>query len=108
LIYNYQNVLAGTTNAILYSLQNYKKNINFKGSCTSDKLPLLKRGASEGDCYYCTDTNLIMVWTGTGWVEMPTTIPDPGTFEIQDPEQPKSEEEKLNDIADALTLLALS
>ena len=113
-ISQYQDTLAAAANAILFSVKNFNKNITFQGSCKDwESLPSIS--SDPGDCYWVRETNEIAVWDGVDWVRMDSTsvMPEwheiPYTFSSPDyPGKPKSEEEKLNDMADALTLLALS
>ena len=86
----------------------------FKGVCSSSEA--LPNNPEIGDVFRLDDTLEMVVWTGTYWAPvMDSAQIDKSKWQWQMtsgmaplPGWPKSEEEKLNDLADALTLLALS
>ena len=88
--------------------------LTFKGVCSSSET--LPNNPETGDVFRLDDTQGMVVWTGTYWAPVIDSVqidkskwqwcitPEMGPM----PGWPKSEKEKLNDLADALTLLALS
>ena len=109
-ISQYQDALVGVVNALA-------KNVTLQGSCKDwESLPSIS--SDLGDCWWIHETNEMAVWNGTHWVRMVATL-DPGLLPewqeypevLHSPENPfhqKTEEEKLDELADALTLLSIS
>ena len=88
----------------------------FKGVCNSSEA--LPNNPETGDVFHLNDTMEMVVWTGTYWAPVIDSVQTdqskwrwditPEMVSLSLPDWPKSEEEKLDELADALTLLALS